>query len=934
MHIILLENDDLNLFNNVHHFLVNSDFSLSTSNSFLEILIGNDIYTITDEDQIKNYRKTGMIPNNKYIKKYTTSVATENSNTDYDYPISIKEIKIEEIKDFENTIADEVKQFQMKKELIYRNKSDIYYKCEIITTSNQYDVSFKDISLNTKSPKYVYSIISDKKLDEEYYIRQLHFMLDSNILPLKKEYQQSILKDYMTLIKSVFSSNAKLDDNIVMFAPKPATLEKHNLASIKESYGITTSIFENYAVTEKADGLRFLLYINNEGKAFLIETSSKQVRGCNITTTLKNCLLDGELVLCQDRLLNNSKDLFAIFDIYYYNNEKITQLPLLDDSVKSRYNYMNKFVDSISNSSSHDIIVKKQLTSNDILKNCDEILANKESYDYHIDGLIFTPTKIPVLGAYANKPVEVDNINSLSWNKVLKWKPPDENTIDFIVIEQGKHKLETDGKVYKEYSLNVVFNSMDMEPISIANGIQYMFNTKNRVVDKNVYSLRQFTVDDIPQSVYIEVVNNKCFTSKNEEILNNSVVEFSYDNSKLISNKKKWKPLRIRHDKNKIYNFGKGELNKTANSYFVAMNIWRSITNEVSTDMISGKQDFDVNIKTYLTGLDVYYKRSISSHNLISSKMNQFNNHIVKADLYKISVDTEHKSNKSLLELACGQASDLNRWIANNFTKVLGIDYTLDNITNPRSGAYSRFLNSKMYTNNSKMLFAAGDCSKPIRNGKASDNIDTESKELLKYIFNGNKNANKFDKIRNFPTKFDVVSCMFSIHYFFENEEKLDGFIKNVAENIAEKGKFILTFMDKDLVKKILKPDGKAIGKDPISNATVWAIIRNPDYNINTSVVYNQKIDVFIENTGRLISENLVDLNILITKLSKCNIQLVESQTFEETFKNKKTEINKIPENKRTQKQKREKTTIDTLDENENLKRFSFLNRWCIFEKR
>lgn len=931
MHIILLENDDLNLFNNAHHFLVNSDFSLSTSNSFLEILIGNDIYTITDENQIKNYRKTGIIPNNEYIKKYATTIVSENNNTDYDYPISINEIKIEEIEDFENTITDEVKQFQMKKELIYKNKSNIYYKCEIITTSNQHDVFFKNISLNTKNPKYVYSIVSDKKLDEEYYIRQLHFMLDSNILPLKKTHQQSILKDYMNLIRSVFSSNAKLDNNIAMFAPKPATLEKHNLASIKESYGITVSIFENYAVTEKADGLRFLLYINDESKAFLIETSSKQVRGCNITTELKNCLLDGELVLCQDRLLNNSKDLFAIFDIYYYNNKKITQLPLLDDSRESRYNYMNQFVSFISNSSSHDIIVKKQLTSNDILKNCDEILSNKDSYDYHIDGLIFTPTKIPVLAAYANKPVEVDNINNLSWNKVLKWKPPDENTIDFIVIEQGKHKLETDGKVYKEYSLNVVFNSMDMEPISIANGIQYMFNTKNRIVDKNVYSLRQFTVDDIPQSVYIEAVNNKCFTSKNEEILNNSVVEFAYDNSILMSNKKRWKPLRIRHDKNKIYNFGKGELNKTANSYFVAMNIWRSITNEVSTDMISGKQDFDVNIKTYLTGLDVYYKRSISSHNLISSKMNQFHNHIVKADLYKVSVDTK---NKSLLELACGQASDLNRWISNNFTKVLGIDYTLDNITNPRAGAYSRFLNSKMYTNNCTMLFVAGDCSKPIRTGKASDNIDTESKELLKYIFDRNKNSNKFDRIRNFPTKFDVVSCMFSVHYFFENEEKLDGFIKNVAENIAEKGKFILTFMDKDLVKKILEPDGKAIGKDHISNATVWAIIRNPDYNINTSVVYNQKINVFIENTGRLISENLVDLNILRSKLSKFNIQFVESQTFEETFKNKKTEINSIPENERTRQQKKDKNTIDTLDADENLKRFSFLNRWCIFEKR
>ena len=477
MHIILLENDDLNLFNNVHRFLVNGDFSLSTSNSFLEILIDNDTYTITDENQIKNYRKTGIIPKNEYIKKYTTTIVSDNTNAEYDYLTSIKEIEIEEIKDFENTITDDIKQFQMKKVLIYENKkvSHLHYKCEIITTSNQRDVSFKDISLNTKSPKYVYSIISDKKLDEELYIRQLHFMLDSNILPLKKEYQENILKDYMTLIQSIFSSNAKLNDNIVMFAPKPATLEKHNLASIKESYGITASIFENYAVTEKADGLRFLLYINNEGKAFLIETSNKQVRGCNITTTLKNCLLDGELVLCQDRLLNNSKDLFAIFDMYYYDNKKITHLPLLDDnSVEYRYNYMNKFIESSSNFNSHDIIVKKQLTSNDILKNCDEIL-NKETYDYHIDGLIFTPTKIPVLGAYANKPVEVHNINSLSWDKVLKWKPPAENTIDFIVIEQSKHKLHSDGKVYKEYTLNVVFNSMDMEPISVVNGIKYMY---------------------------------------------------------------------------------------------------------------------------------------------------------------------------------------------------------------------------------------------------------------------------------------------------------------------------------------------------------------------------------------------------------------------------------------------------------------------------
>ena len=122
MYIILLENDNLNLFNNAHRFLINNDFSLSTSNSFLEILIDNDTYKITDEKQIKEYRKTDTMPINEYIKKYTTYTKTENINTDYDHTVTTKDIEIEEIKNFENDITNDVKQFQMKKELIYRNK--------------------------------------------------------------------------------------------------------------------------------------------------------------------------------------------------------------------------------------------------------------------------------------------------------------------------------------------------------------------------------------------------------------------------------------------------------------------------------------------------------------------------------------------------------------------------------------------------------------------------------------------------------------------------------------------------------------------------------------------------------------------------------------------------------------------------------------------
>ena len=596
MFTINFENRDLNSFNNAHRFFINNDFELSTSTSFLEIIIDDVIYEITDEKQIQNYRKTNTLPDNEHIiKKTIVNKGETYVNEEYEYSAIIKDFTVSTDTSSDN-ITDLSKQFKMKKRLTYSNNaSKVYYQCEIINHSNQVDIDFRNITFDTKSPIYNYSVISDEQLDVDYYIREMHFILDNNIIALKKEDQYNVLKSYSSLIVSIFSKRGKTylqdNNNITIIAPKSITLEKHNLVSVEE-YG-ATSIFQNYAVTEKADGNRYFLYVDNTSNAYLIDTATKQVRGCNIKTNLKNCLLDGELILCQDRLINNSKDLFAIFDIYYYDDKKVSTYPLLveDKTIKSRYSLMQDFVESITNQHSHDIIVKKQLTSDNILNNCNEILSNTDQYEYHIDGLIFTPTKLGVFSHYANKPVELDNVNNFNWNKVLKWKPPEQNTIDFIVIERQKHKLSSDGKIYKEYVLNIVYNNLNMEPIPVSSGLKLLKNIEKRTV-KNVYTLRPFTIDDIEQTVFIETdINGKCYTHHKEEILNHSVVEFSYDNlTVLLAKEKRWIPLRIRHDKNKVYNFGQGEINKTANSYLVAIGIWRSITNEVSTDIITGKQ--------------------------------------------------------------------------------------------------------------------------------------------------------------------------------------------------------------------------------------------------------------------------------------------------------------------------------------------------------
>ena len=52
---------------------------------------------------------------------------------------------------------------------------------------------------------------------------------------------------------------------------------------------------------------------------------------------------------------------------------------------------------------------------------------------------------------------------------------------------------------------------------------------------------------------------------------------------------------------------------------------------------------------------------------------------------------------------------------------------------------------------------------------------------------------------------FNVSSCQFAMHYFFENPDTLQGFLRNVAECTRLNGYFIGTAYDGKLVFNLLK---------------------------------------------------------------------------------------------------------------------------------
>jgi len=185
---------------------------------------------------------------------------------------------------------------------------------------------------------------------------------------------------------------------------------------------------------------------------------------------------------------------------------------------------------------------------------------------------------------------------------------------------------------------------------------------------------------------------------------------------------------------------------------------------------------------------------------------------------------------------------------------------------------------------------------------------------------------------------FDVCACMFAIHYFFENEEKINTFLNNVSSMLKVGGTFICTFMDgKSVVGAINANGGDMVeGRKKLNKRVedkgvpLWAIIRRYEAESGGSGEkdFNKKVDVYIEATKKFIPEFIVDFDVLIRKCKEYNIELVESELFSQSF-------NKIKARYTDPNVKKNNiyNIISDLDKEEELKQFSFFNRWCIFKK-
>ena len=735
--------------------------------------------------------------------------------------------------------------------------------------------------------------------------------------------------------------------------PSTVTLQRIHIQEISESKEETNipNIRNSYSVTEKADGERKLLFINNVGTVYLIDTNMDfQFTGIKITKkNIFNSLIDGELI-SHDKF-GNFINLFACFDVYFINKDDRRGLNLVGGEDIGRLDLLERFVhvfqkDMVKQNIKvkFDIIMKEFRWSGNIFNECKTILTNIEDglFNYETDGLIFTPL-------YSSIPIKT---NKFTWNETMKWKPPEFNTIDFLVSletsDNNQVKIKTyydesnNLQQYKTLHLRVGYDEKRhgyMNPIRMVLDENYeetsiaIGNNKSDYKPYLFYPTNPYDEKAHICNLKLQNIRNKedIYTEKGELIENNTIVEFSYDINK--SNEWSWKPLRVRYDKtrelrNNIRNFG--------NDYTVANNNWSSIHYPITNDMITS----GFNIPKIEGNDDVYYNRVQST--TFTKNMRDFHNLFVKK--YLIS-SVSHPGDK-LIDLAVGKGGDFPKWIDSELSLVVGIDYSKDNIENRLDGAYARYLNYKKSRKNiPEAIFMHGD-SGELYNEKGITN--EQYLNIYQAILgNGPKDEkllgkNVFKKYGIARDGFEICSCQFAIHYFFKSVNTLENFIQNVINNTQVGGYFIGTSYDGKTIFSYLENINSGESKvlyDSNNNNTqgkkIWEIIKKYDYTNyedNVSCI-GYDIDVYQDSINKTFKEYLVNYDYLTQVMMQYGFRLLTNEELEQL--NMKNSIGNFKELYDRMKETNNTNSYfgNALNMSSQEKEISFLNTYFIYKK-
>ena len=922
----------------------------------------NFTMSLQSEQNVSSGTKDGIISNWKQSKK-TFRYLNRVTFVHDDYPVKI-DISMVKSGIREGAFAKPV--YTVGESNVFKNPSNIEVEIEIDNYRVGPGTPFTSPALLLDAIRKAIKLVLSGLQETNY--------------PVSYPQQKKNLEAYMKLIWEDKFDPAKIM-NSHFIGPSSVTLQMTNIAPLDENSTII-NIRNDFVVTDKADGERHLLFINGSGEIYLINTNMTVIFTGAVTREKEyfDSILDGELIATNK--MGKFINLYAAFDVYYVKKEDVRALPFFqrkkepkgDD--RSRYKLLQKITSGLNADevgAKKDALVLKlspimikakefyMVSSEDrMFSGCDSILgkAKDNGFDYHTDGLIISPA---YNGVGSNKPGHAGPKTRITWEYSFKWKPPEQNTIDFLVttmkdtngvdivktIYEDGLNMESGSQLteYKTIQLRCGFDEND-ERHGFLNPCQDILDDKlpqfSEEKVKRGYKPMQFYPTD-PFDSEAGITNialkkdasglNQMFTDEEDaDVFSDlTIVEFRYD----LDAKPGWRwiPLHVRYDKTTEMLQGKQNF---GNAFHVANDNWKSIHNPISEDMIRT----GANIPSIMSNEDVYYNNSTGKFK--TDNMKNFHNLFVKRSLIKGVTNR----GDTLIDYACGKAGDLPKWIDAQLSFVFGVDIHKDNLENRSNGACARVLNMRKKNKYvPDALFVNGNSSNNIVDGSAL--LNDKAKQITKAVFGKiPKDPKVLDKavVRLYgkgADGFNVSSCQFALHYFLESPDTLKGFMKNLAECTKMDGYFIGTAYDGkkifDLLRDKEKGESMQIVQDDVK---VWEVTKqyaNGTFNEDNSSSIGYRIDVYQDSINKIFSEYLVNFDYLNKVMSLYGFELIDRMTaikfglpnasglFDELFRSMQSEL------KKSKSRGNEYGTAASMSDYE--KRISFLNRYFVYKK-
>ena len=269
-------------------------------------------------------------------------------------------------------------------------------------------------------------------------------------------------------------------------------------------------------------------------------------------------------------------------------------------------------------------------------------------------------------------------------------------------------------------------------------------------------------------------------------------------------------------------------------------------------------------------------------------QMRQFHNWI-KSTLITNITDYYYSMKKNnrvaLLDIAVGRGGDLMKWNNAYITDVFGFDISPEAIysKNPDNpGALERLRNLKKYK--TKVQFAVGDVTRPLINSDGTQGIDSL---ITKYL------------LTNRLKQFDLVSCQFSLHYYFSSELALRNMLALVSKFLKSGGYFFGTSIDGESIKKYFGGTNTKILKRSIYKIERMFNnkLKSPFGNKYTFTIFDNKDKTNYFNTIPVSEEYLTDFKVLNLIAREYSLEPVNLNFFEPYFVNDKKIYTNISSN-------------------------------------